>query len=163
MNKDGFTTVELLLTMILVISIMATISSVTYTYRDRSSYEEELNELINYKNNVTKVIYDDILTNTASDKIVSMKSTGITNEYTLATSSSTNAYTLKIIDEPQKKGIAYGKTNKLVEYIIPGSDENLIDINGVNFPTLESNVYTFELSFYQRNLEKTFKIKFTIS
>ena len=48
MNKNGFTTVELLLTMIFVITIMAIITSVTYTYQDRSKYEEKVTEVMNY-------------------------------------------------------------------------------------------------------------------
>ena len=60
MNKKGFTTVELILTMAIVIVIMGTISGVTYNYRDRSNAEEEITEVTNFKNSVTKTIYDDI-------------------------------------------------------------------------------------------------------
>lgn len=54
MNKQGFTTVELILTMVLVMIIMATITNVTYTYRDRSTYEELKTEVTDYKNTTTK-------------------------------------------------------------------------------------------------------------
>ena len=156
MNRKGFTTIELLLTMILVVFIMSTIASVTYIYRDRSDTEEVLTDIINYKNNVTKIIYDDILT----DNISSMSKIDDKN-YTLKSSSKT--YSLIVIDDANQKGLAYGESGKLVEYIIPGSDSGLIEINGVNFPDPENNVYTFELYFHHRSLEKDFKIKFTIS
>ena len=160
MNKNGFTTIELLLTMILVVIVMSTITSVTYVYHDRSDYEEVLTEVINYKNNVTKVIYDDILTTTTSDKITSMSKVDNKN-YTLRSSSKT--YSLTVIDELNKKGIAYGESGGVIEYIIPGSEDGLVDINGVDFPTPANGVYTFELYFHHRMLDKTFKIKFTIS
>ena len=54
MNNKGFTTVELILTMVLVITIMFSITSVTYVYRDRSKYEDDpiFIEIINWlKNN----------------------------------------------------------------------------------------------------------------
>ena len=46
MNKKGFTTIELLLTMLVVVVIMASITSVTYAYRDRSKYEETITETL---------------------------------------------------------------------------------------------------------------------
>ena len=64
MNKKGFTTIELVLTIVLVVIIMMTITSVTYTYRDRSNYEELITEVTNYKNTLTKIIYDDLLDET---------------------------------------------------------------------------------------------------
>ncbi len=164
MNRKGFTTVELLLTMILVMIIMSTITSVTYAYRDRSTYEDILTNITNYKNNVTKVIYDDILTTTQDDKIISMSKVSNTN-YTFNTSTTNNKYSLIIIDEPNKKGIAYGEASNLVEYIIPGSDEGLIEIEPDNsfYANTATNVYSFELVFHHRTLDKSFSIKFTIS
>ena len=61
MNKKAFTTVEMILTILLVVVIMATITSVTLVYRDKSEYEESVTEIENYKNTLTKIIYDDIL------------------------------------------------------------------------------------------------------
>ena len=160
MNREGFTTVELLLTMVLVVIIMATITTVTYVYRDRSEYEKELSEVINYKNNVTKIIYDDILATNSSDKVTSIRKID-DNNYRLVKSSGENY--LIIIDEVDRKGITYGSSSNLFDYIIPGSDEGLVEIDGVNFKSLENNVYTFELYFHHLNLDKSFKIKFTIS
>ena len=71
MNKQGFTTVELILTMVLVMIIMATITNVTYTYRDRSTYEELKTEVTDYKNTTTKIIYDALLDTT--DRVIRME------------------------------------------------------------------------------------------
>ena len=49
MNKKAFTTVEMILTILLVVVIMATITSVTLVYRDKSEYEESVTEIENYK------------------------------------------------------------------------------------------------------------------
>ena len=56
MNKKAFTTVEMILTILLVVVIMATITSVTLVYRDKSEYEENVTEIDNYKNTLTKII-----------------------------------------------------------------------------------------------------------
>ena len=163
MNKKGFTTIELLLTMILVVIIMATITTTTYVYRDRSDYEEVLTNVTNYKNTVTKIIYDDVLTTTTSDKIISMNRIDDKN-FTFNTSTTSNKYSLMVIDEENKKGIAYGEGSNLIEYIIPDSDRGLVIIEDVNYYiNTSTKVYSFELYFRHRNLDKIFKIKVTIT
>ena len=101
MNKQGFTTVELILTMVLVMIIMATITNVTYTYRDRSTYEELKTEVTDYKNTTTKIIYDALLDTT--DRVIRMEKISDL-EYKFYTESNREK-TLTILDESSKVGI----------------------------------------------------------
>ncbi len=158
MNKKGFTTVELLLTMVLVVIIMATITDVTYVYRDRSNYEELLTEMTNYKNNVTKIIYDDILS--AADRnarVTSMKRID-DNNYRLVTS--TKEYPLVIHSQDYQVGITYDS----VDYIVPGSEDGFVTIEDINYhEDTVNNLYSLEIVFRHRNLDELFKIKFAIT
>ena len=158
MNKQGFTTVELILTLVLVITIMVSITSVTYTYRDRSRYEEILTEITDYKNMLTKIIYDDILdVNNPAIELRKISST----EYDIIRTSGT--IKLKVINENNKVGIQYND----VDYIIPNS--NKIIFKGTttypdDYPGRENTgLYSLDIVFSHKSLEEEFKIHFVIS
>ncbi len=154
MNNKGFTTIELILTIVLVVVIMATITNVTYTYRDRSEYEKTLTEVTNYKNNLTKIIYDDILK--GPNRVVGISKIN-NNSYRLYTTTTT-AKSFQIIDETSKVGINYDG----VEYLVPGCEDGLVTLETVSFYSA-NNIYKLDVVFRHRNLEELIKIHFVIS
>lgn len=154
MNKKAFTTVEMILTILLVVVIMATITSVTLVYRDKSEYEESVTEIENYKNTLTKIIYDDILDET--NPVTSIIENG--NTYTLVRA--TNPITLEIINDPSnnKIGIKYDSVN----YLVPGCDKGLVSFEGVDL-TNTSGIYNMNINFSSRKYEKILTIHFVVS
>ena len=132
MNNKGFTTVELILTIVLVMIIMATITSVTYTYRDRSEYESLISKITTYKNTTTKTIYDDMLNPTDGDRVIEIDKTD-DNHYELITEKGVSK-TITIYNFDNKVGINY----QGVDYIVPESNYNLVEFVGVNYK--EDNV-----------------------
>ena len=156
MNNKGFTTVEVILTLAIVVIIMATITGVTYVYRDRSTYEQLITEFNNYKNEVTKVIYDDILNidgDDASGKVIKIEES--VNGYKLITDTNVE-YDLEIINTENEKGIKYNN----VKYIIPYS-KNYVTFDGVEFyePTnSEAEFYALDIFFSHQSLENKIKI-----
>ena len=154
MNKKGFTTVELILTIALVIIIMSTITSVTFVYRDRSDYEENVTQIATYKNTLTKIIYDDILD--LNDPVVSIKKDD--NFYTLTTKNN-KTIPLKIIEEDDKVGILYNN----MEYIIPGSNDGSIELQNVKLQTDDVNkIYVLDITFNSL-ITDPFTIHFMVS
>ncbi len=154
MNKKGFTTVELILTIALVIIIMSTITSVTFVYRDRSDYEENVTQITTYKNTLTKIIYDDILD--LNDPVVSIKKDD--NFYTLTTKNN-KTIPLKIIEEDDKVGILYNN----MEYIIPGSNDGSIELQNVKLQTDDVNkIYVLDITFNSL-ITDPFTIHFMVS
>lgn len=153
MNKKAFTTVEMILTILLVVVIMATITSVTLVYRDKSEYEESVTEIENYKNTLTKIIYDDILDET--NPVTSIIENG--NTYTLVRA--TNPITLEIINDPSnnKIGIKYDSVN----YLVPGCDKGLVSFEGVDL-TNTSGIYNMNINFSSRKYEKILTIHFVV-
>lgn len=153
MNKKAFTTVEMILTILLVVVIMATITSVTLVYRDKSEYEESVTEIENYKNTLTKIIYDDILDET--NPVTSIIENG--NTYTLVRA--TNPITLEIINDPSnnKIGIKYDSVN----YLVPGCDKGLVSFEGVDL-TNTNGIYNMNINFSSRKYEKMLTIHFII-
>ena len=153
MNKKAFTTVEMILTILLVVVIMATITSVTLVYRDKSEYEESVTEIENYKNTLTKIIYDDILYK--SNPVTSIIENG--NTYTLVRA--TNPITLEIINDPSNNiiGIKYDSVN----YLVPGCDKGLVSFEGVDL-TNTSGIYNMNINFSSRKYEKMLTIHFIV-
>ena len=163
MNKKGFTTVELILTVVVVMTIMATITSVTYNYRDRSNLETVITDINDYKNTVTKIIYDDILSiNSSNGRVIKLeKESNNDRKYKLITETN-HEYNLEIIDELDKKGIRYDN----IEYIVPGSSNSLVTFDGVSMYPIddnESNIYSLDIYFKHKNLKDRVKIHFIIS
>ena len=165
MNNKGFTTVELILTMAIVIIVMTTITSVTYTYSDQAKYEEIINEITDYKNTVTKIIYDDILNINNNDQITKGKVTKIEkiNEYNYKFITETNEfYNLQIVNNSNEVGIIYDG----VKYIIPGSNASLISLDKVTmYPSdnQESDLYLLDIYFSHKNIDNKFKIHLIFS
>ena len=153
MNKKAFTTVEMILTILLVVVIMATITSVTLVYRDKSEYEENVTEIENYKNTLTKIIYDDILDET--NPVTGIIENG--NTYTLVRA--TNPITLEIINDPSnnKIGIKYDSVN----YLVPGCDKGLVSLEGVDL-TNTNGIYNMNINFSSRKYEKNLTIHFVV-
>ena len=160
MNKKGFTTIELLLTMLVVVTIMASITAVTYTYRDRGKYEETLTQVNDYKNMVTKIIYDDIVDTT--NPLVKIEKIDI-KTYKLTRKNNTY-FNLEIMDDTNKVGIKYNG----IEYVIPDSTKEYITFEGTtlypnDYPGRENTgLYGLDIVFSHRNLEDEFKIHFVI-
>ena len=166
MNKKGFTTIELILTIAIVVVIMGTITSVTYTYRDRSNYEEFVTDGLNYKNNITKIIYDDILDvrdNIADSKgkVIEIKEDG--SNYKFITDTSFE-YNLAIINSYDKKGIKYGASGSELEYIIPNSSlVTFKNISLTKLPDDDPNIYRLDIVFEHARLKDGIKLHFIVS
>lgn len=61
MNKKGFTTIEIVLSFTLVVLILTGLTVIVINYRDKVPTEEIKTQLLDYKNTITKIVYDDIV------------------------------------------------------------------------------------------------------
>ena len=169
MNNKGFTTVELILTMALVITIMFSITSVTYVYRDRSKYEELITDITNYKNTVTKIIYDDILD--SSNKTIKLEKVN-DKEFVIRKTLTGTDITLEVIDrnvtKNEKQINEVGINYNGIDYIIPGSENSYVTFEETKmYPVdyegeTDTGLYSLDIIFSHQNLEEPFKIHFVI-
>ena len=170
LNKKGFTIAEVLVSFILITIVLSSIVSSTIYYRDRLKEEEVISQLYDFKNNVTKIIYDDILD----------ESKGISRvETCVGTSNCVNfiskddvSYTLKIVDQPQTVG---NKTRGVylyydgVEYMLPDSDlgdtdERVCDfIGGIELAEYDNKMYKVKTSFKHKDYDLQYDLLFVIS
>ena len=159
MNKNGFTTVEMVLTMVLVIVIMSTITTVTLVYRDKSDYEEILANTINYKNTVTKIIYDDILDETNPVTAITYNETS--NQYTFQrVTDSINLSVIESNSSPNKVAIKYndaggvdtlyckdGEAYKQTESLAGEEPQNVQKVK-LNSEETESTLANMQYAYY---------------
>ena len=135
MNNKGFTTVEVIVSFALVVIVMASMTSMLVSYRDTISTEEVKTRLIEFKNSMTYMIYEDIVYN-GIDSIRYCNSDG---------SGSTNGkcvdfirdgekqYRLELIDNVQSTGTENEKVYKTfldyrgIRIMLPDSDLNKIE------------------------------------
>ena len=61
MNNKGFTTVEVIISFALVVIVMVSMTSMLVSYRDTISNEEIKTRMVEFKNSVTYMIYEDIV------------------------------------------------------------------------------------------------------
>ena len=155
MNNKGFTTIELVLTIMIVLVIMATITSVTYTYRDRSIYEEKRSEATNYKNNITKIIYDDILN--SNHKIVGIRECEESEICYAFIDNNNSEYVLQIISKKDMVGIKY----RDIDYWFPISNSEYdYDASGLK---IVDDYYSLDIIFTSENLEEPYTLHFVVS
>lgn len=163
MNKKGFTTIELIVSFVMVVIILASLVGFTVNYRDRVKQEEVNSQLYDFKNTITKIIYDDI---------ISLKYKSITpcvgqdNCVVFVAEDGTN-HTLKVenicknVDCNNKRPCALEDCGVYlvyddVKYMLPDSDLNKYnkDLQGDNIGIKESAsvLYKFTLKSYENSL-----------
>lgn len=147
LNNKGFTIAEVLVSFSLITVILASLVSATVFYRDRLKNEEVISQLYDYKNTITKVIYDDIV----KGEIVGLERCISTANCINFIDTSGNSRTLKIIEvdrttSTSRRGV-YLYYNG-IQYLLPDSDL------GTGYDRMSDFVGGFELSEYQNKLYK---------
>ena len=173
MNKNGFTIAEVIVSFVLVSIILASMVGSTVYYRERVKEEEVVTQLIDFKNTITTLIYDDVLVH--SNKKISRveKCVGISNCVNFVANNDI-AHTLRIEYNPsgQKKGAYLSYDGKL--YMLPDSDlsdgDELVSdfVGGFEIDHYEDTLhnielYTLKTSFKHKDLDKQYDIMITLT
>ena len=173
MNKRGFTIAEVIVSFSLVSVILASMIGSTIYYRDRVKEEEIVTQLIDFKNTITTIIYDDVLIHN-NRRISSIeRCIGTANCVNFVDKEDT-VHTLKIVNDPsgQKKGVYLSYDSKL--YMLPDSDLGTSDdrvcdfMGGFDIDHYEDtdnklDLYTVKTSFKHKDLNKQYNIMITLT
>ena len=161
MNKKGFTTIELIVSFIMVVIILSSLIGFTISYRNRVSNEEIKTKLIDYKNSITKMIYDEII----NGNLVSINSCIGEIHCANFIDKEGNSHTLRIetITSNNKNRGSYINYDG-TRYLLPDSDLNktktrLDDESEVEVYEEACNFTSFNLENYQNKIYNL-KIKF---
>ena len=158
MNRKGFTTIELVVSFIMVVVILTSLISFTSAYRGKVSDEEVKSQLVDFKNTILKVVYDDII----RYSVVRMSSCVGDDNCVNLIGQDGSTHTLKVLSKMDGVYISYDGTN----YLLPDSNlnktyEEILD-NGetkINVSDSACNITDFKYVNYQNRIF-TVKISF---
>ena len=121
LNNKGFTIAEVLVSFTLITFILLSIIGSTVFYRDKLKEEEVKSQLVDFKNSITKILYDDII----SEGMTRVETClGVSNCVNLIGKDNVS-HTLKIIEVyessgTQKRGVYLSYDG--LKYFLPDSD-----------------------------------------
>ena len=187
MNKKGFTTIELIISFMMVSIMLASLIGFTINYRDKVKQEEVRSQLYDFKNTITKIVYDDIIT----QRYVNMSlCVGVDNCVNFVDESG-KSHTLKIENscedfncdirpcELKKCGVYLIYNNK--RYLLPDSDlnkyykesdsadspisviESACNLSSFSLKTYENSLYNLKISFSHYAIKDNIDIMLTIN
>ena len=173
LNKKGFTISEVIISFTMLTIILASVMTTAIFYRNKVKDEEVITKLVDFKNTITKVIYDDILSKDTR-KIVSVERCIGTANCVNFTDVENNFHTLKIIEIPEAtdnnvRGVYLSYDN--TKYMLPDSDlgvasERACDfVNGFIVNDYEEDnihLYTVKTSFKHKDFDQQYDIIFTV-
>ena len=171
LNKKGFTIAEVLVSFSLISMILFSIISSTVFYRDKLKEEEVKSQLVDFKNTITKVIYDDIL----AERAVSVdRCIGISNCVQLiGKDGSVHLLRIEEVLNSTSNTVRGSYLNyDGVRYMLPDSDLSEIDrngavvrvcdfINGISF-VYDDTLYTIKISFEHKDYNLKYDILLTM-
>ena len=169
MNNKGFTIVEVVIAFsILGVMLVSMFGFVVY-FRDKVRNEEVRTQLMDFKNTITKVVYDDIV----GDKIVKIeaclgiqKCVKFTDPINASTEHLLQVVTVDTSTDIQKKGLYLNYDG--IMYMLPDSD--LKDVNGYmcNFEDFElksydNSIYDLKITFKHYGINETYTIHLMVN
>ena len=168
LNNKGFTIAEVLVSFSLITVILASMVSATIFYRDKLKNEEVVSQLYDFKNTITKVIYDDI----TRGEIVRLERCISTANCINFVDRAGNSRTLKVIEvdrttSTKKRGV-YLYYNGL-EYLLPDSDlgtgyDRVCDfVGGFELYEYQSKLYKVKTAFKHKGLDLQMDLLFIIT
>ncbi len=141
LNNKGFTIAEVLVSFTMITFILLSIIGATVFYRDKLKEEEIKSQLVDFKNSITKIIYDDII----SEKVKRVETClGISNCLNLI-GKDNSVHTLRIIEVFESTGedkrgtyLSYDG----IKYFLPESDLSEEDDYG---NTIRAYYFTYDI------------------
>ena len=179
MNKKGFTTIELILSFIMVVVILTSLIGFTTAYRGRVNNEQVKTQLIDFKNTVTRIVYDDIV----NHDIVGMRECVGEDNCVNLIGQDDNIHTLRSVYQYSTNNVDKKNNGVYIEYDgkkykLPDSELNktytdsdlnvqvtdsACNITGFEYKNYGNRIYTVKIPFKHYLINEEFEILITIS
>ncbi len=155
-NKKGMTSIELLVSFIIVSIIVVSIFNSIMSYRNKEKVEEIYNEVDSYSNNIQKTIQDDLIMGHLINVNV------INKDETILTFDNPSNYETKLILNSKEGIISYGKTDNIIDYTIPKIADLTLSTKSKIEYLLDKNYLKIEIIFNHPNFtNKTYSFIIT--
>lgn len=154
-NNKGVTTVELLVSFIIVIAIVVGLFDVMMNYKNKQQIESIKNSVITYSNSLQKTIQDDMI----KGHVISVSNLSTDKKSALFSFDKPEGYQKKLIIDSTNNVIQYGTTSNMINYPIPeiadltlSSESKIEQINSFtkiiiifHHPNFDNETYSFEI------------------
>ena len=166
MNKKGFTIVEVVIAFSILGVVLISLFGFVSFYRDKVRNEQIKTQLIDFKNTITKVVYDDII----GDKIISMEYCDGIEKCVIFKDPDNNQHIIEVKEVTttgaEKKGLYINYDGTM--YMLPDSD--LKDTKGYMcsfedfvLQSYDDKIYSLTITFVHRSLNEKYSINLTIT
>ena len=167
MNKKGFAVVEVVIAFSMLGVLLISLFGFVTFYRDKTRNEETRTKLLDFKNNITKIIYDDIV----GEKIVKLEYCNGIAKCVNFKDHNNNQHVLQVVEDPliegvKKKGLYLNYDETM--YMLPDSD--LRDTNGYMcyfddfmLQNYNDEIYSLRITFMHHGLNESFTINLTVN
>lgn len=171
MNKKGFTIVEVVIAFSILTVLVLALINFTVNYRGKVRDEELRTELIDYKNTITKIIYDDIILGgvTRVEKCPSEEDDNITCVNFFDKNNVARPLLLVTVNSEAnnlKKGLYLSYNGSY--YLLPDSEPLTSGEKPCEFITAfvlrkYENIYNMKISYKHANFDEVYAISITIN
>lgn len=165
LNKKGFTIAEVVVSFSLISIILASMISSTMYYRDKVKEEEVKSQLVDFKNTITKTIYDDIINKgiTRAESCI-----GVSNCVNLYDRDN-NPHDIRIVeyDSQDRRGVYLLYDG--VRYMLPDSDlgsgnDRICDfVGGFDVSSYNNQIYKVKASYRHKDMNIHYDILIVIA
>ena len=167
LNKKGFTIAEVIVSFSMISIILTSIVAFAVNYRDKLKNEEVVSQLMDYKYQVTKAIYDDMI----KKKYIRIEKCVGNSSCVNFIDVLSNVHTLRVEEVPAHSSIHKGVYLSYdgVKYMLPDSDitegnQYLANFDGrFTLTKYLDKIYTLKISYTHYGLNKTYDINITLS
>ena len=174
MNKNGFTTIELIVSFIMVVIILTSLIGFTTAYRGRVSNEQVKSQLIDFKNTILKTVYDDI----TRYSVISMASCVGEDNCVNLIGEDQSIHPLKTVIQTDGVYISYdgkkyklpdSELNKTYEETVNGTEtkvevtDSASNFTDFKFTNYDNRIFTVKISFKHYLIDEEYDILITIN
>lgn len=150
-KKNGFTSIELLVSFIIVSAIVIGLFDVVLNYRNKQQISAYETSIQSYINEMTKLMEDDLI----KRKLTAVTVSGRQAVLTFQTPKDGSTVSNLIINQTDRY-IQYGEAGKEMKYPIP----NIMDLEITNYKLEKSNnFFVIEVVFLHPNFSKQKRIR----
>ena len=171
LNKKGFTIAEVIVSFVLISIILASLIGAMMYYRDKVKNEEVKSQLWDFKNTVTKALYDDVISKNIVrvENCVSGPEQNNTVSCVNLIDRENRVYNFKIEEVASGSNAGVYVLYNGIKYKLPDSDlgtgnDRICDfVSGIDVNIYDNKIYKIKASFRHKGLDITHDILVVIS
>jgi len=149
LNNKGMTSIEMLISFIITVAIVASMFDVVMNYKNKQQIESIKNSIISYANSMQKVVQDDLIKGHLIEATVAS-----TQKSVVFTCDRPSSYQTTFAIDVTNNTISYGKNDQIIKYPLPEiPDLTLSDMSTIEYMEADASFVKITIVLEHPNLE----------